>query len=148
MPCVENADYHRLSQFSARRAELAKMDSWKSMDKLYYRFIIYIYIYSSLRPWGIVRSSIFTSSYHHPPYPFFTIIFHPPYHQEKSHPSTHFMHPSSYHSSTPFFHPFILSFFVSIFLIIIFLIKKFPHHSFFTIISSLFELCPKVSHRI
>ena len=52
----------------------------------------------------------------------------------------HFMYPShphsSYHSSSPFF---FASFFPS---------KKFPHHSFFTIISSLFELCPKVSHRI
>ena len=67
--------------------------------------------YSSDGAWGIVRSSIFTSSYHHPPYPFFTIIFHPPYHQEKSHPSTHFMHPSHYHFSTPFFFTFISSFF-------------------------------------
>ena len=73
--------------------------------------LFYRWYSSSDRAWGIVRSSIFTSSYHHPPYPFFTIIFHPPYHQEKSHPSTHFMHPSHYHFSTPFFFTFISSFF-------------------------------------
>ena len=76
--------------------------------------------YSSLRPWGIVALTIFTPSYHHPPYPFFTIIFHPPYHQRNSHPSTHFMYHSHYHSSTPF----------SCIILIIILQLHFSSHSY------------------
>ena len=75
---------------------------------------------------------------------FSRIIFHPPYHQRKSHPSTHFMYPSSYHSSYHSSPPFFLSSIVSLkenFLLIFISI-------IFTIISSLFEPYPMPPHRI
>ena len=107
--------------------------------------ILYIIIYVCVRMYSVVVSSlgaVFEGIIltHHIITSYFTIIN--PFHVFISRiiHYLHFMYPShphsSYHSSSPFF---FASFFPS---------KKFPHHSFFTIISSLFELCPKVSHRI
>ena len=95
-------------------------------------------IYSSDGAWGIVRSSIFTPSYHHPPYPFFTHHFSPsisprkitsinPFHVFISRIilQLHFFTHSSYHSSTPFF---FTSFFPSKKFLIIHFSPSSHHH--------------------
>ena len=99
------------------------LEDFPSQMRVMFRFHLSFQgsIYSSSGwPLGGVHGHHLAPSYHNIIFRHHLIIhLHPPYHQEKSHPSTHFMHPFHYHFSTPFF---FTSFFSS---------KKNPHFIFY-----------------
>ena len=129
------------SQLEAMHLSIVALDL-PATQSWFMRLLSSVFIHkSSLWLWGYVQG-------HHPHPPYHNIIFH-------RHLINH-LHPPSYHSSPPF-HVFIsriilqLHFHASFISSIIFhhhrpihhIIKKIPHHSSFTIISSSLNIAPR-----